>query len=94
MLWRKEEGSAREVGEKEKGEYRMKEERREKEERKARRWRRRGETRKEEKGIGKEREKDIIHSLDPNDQSLYILFKMKHMNKATQGYFDTHISNS
>lgn len=49
---------------------------------------RRGETRREEKGIGKEREKDIIHSLDPNDQSLYILFKMKHMNKVDQDTSD------
>ena len=60
----------------------------EEEERKAGRWREGGETRREEKGIGKERERDTIHSLDPNDQSLYTLFKMRHMNKVNQDSSD------
>lgn len=45
-----------------------------------------GETRREERH--RERKKDIIHSLDLASQSLYILFKMKHMNKVDQDTSD------
>ena len=47
-----------------------------------------GEKRREEKGVGKEGEKDKIHSLDPHDGSVYIMFKVKHTNKVDQDTSD------
>lgn len=42
----------------------------------------------EERRVGKEEERDIIYSLDPNDGSVYIMFKVKHMSKVDQDTSD------
>lgn len=47
-----------------------------------------GEKRREEKGVGKKVERDKIHTLDPHDGSVYIMFKVKHTNKVDQDTSD------
>lgn len=41
-----------------------------------------------EKELGKKGERDIVHNLDPNDETVYIIFKVKHMDNVDQGTSD------